>query len=43
MKERLAGIGLEVVASTPAEFAAMLPGEVRKWGDAVRRSGAKVD
>jgi hypothetical protein len=36
-------LGLEVVASTPAQFAAMLPGEVRKWGEAVRRSGARVD
>ena len=43
VRERLAGIGLEVVASTPAQLLAMLPGEVRKWGDAVRRSGAKVD
>src|SRR6185503_17909655 len=43
IKERLAGIGLTVVASTPAQLQAMLPGEVSKWGDAVRRSGAKVD
>ena len=43
IKERLAGIGLTVVASTPAQFLAMLPGEVTKWGEAVRRSGAKVD
>jgi tripartite-type tricarboxylate transporter receptor subunit TctC len=43
IKERLAGIGLTVVASTPAQLQAMLPGEVSKWGNAVRRSGAKVD
>jgi tripartite-type tricarboxylate transporter receptor subunit TctC len=43
IKERLAGVGLEVIASTPGQLQAMLPGEVRKWGDAVRRSGAKVD
>ncbi|MCX7962853.1 MAG: tripartite tricarboxylate transporter substrate binding protein [Burkholderiales bacterium] len=43
IRERLAGIGLEVVASTPAQLSAMLPGEVAKWGEAVRRSGARVD
>jgi tripartite-type tricarboxylate transporter receptor subunit TctC len=43
IKERLAGIGLTVVASTPAQLQAMLPGELSKWGEAVRRSGAKVD
>jgi tripartite-type tricarboxylate transporter receptor subunit TctC len=43
IRERLAGIGLEVIASTPAQLQAMLPGEVRKWGEAVRRSGARVD
>ena len=43
VKERLAGIGQEVVASTPEQYAAMLPGEVQKWGEAVKRSGARVD
>ena len=42
-KERLAGIGLEVVASSSAQLQAMLPGEVKKWGEAVKRSGARVD
>lgn len=43
IRERLAGIGLEVVASSPAQLQAMLPAEVRKWGEAVRRSGARLD
>jgi tripartite-type tricarboxylate transporter receptor subunit TctC len=43
IKERLAGVGLSVVASSPAQLQAMLPGEVKKWGEAVRRSGARVD
>jgi tripartite-type tricarboxylate transporter receptor subunit TctC len=43
IKERLAGIGLTVVASSPSELHGMLPGEVKKWGEAVRRSGARVD
>ena len=42
-KERLAGAGLEVVASPAAQLAAMIPAEVRKWGEAVKRSGARVD
>jgi tripartite-type tricarboxylate transporter receptor subunit TctC len=43
IREKLAGIGLEVVASTPAQLNAMLPGELKRWGDAVKRSGARVD
>ena len=43
IRERLAGIGLEVVASSPAQLNAMLPWEVKKWGEAVKRSGARVD
>ena len=43
IKERLASIGLEVVASSPGQLLAMLPGEVKKWGEAVKRSGARVD
>ena len=43
VKERLAGIGLSVVASPPAALEAMIPAEVKRWGEAVRRSGARVD
>jgi tripartite-type tricarboxylate transporter receptor subunit TctC len=43
VKQRLADIGLTAVGSPPAQLQAMLPEEVRKWGDAVRRSGARVD
>jgi len=43
IREKLAGIGLEVVASSPAQLNAMLPGEVKRWGEAVKRSGARVD
>jgi tripartite-type tricarboxylate transporter receptor subunit TctC len=43
IRERLAGVGLEVVASTPAQLQGMLPGELRKWGEAVKRSGARLD
>jgi tripartite-type tricarboxylate transporter receptor subunit TctC len=43
VKERLAKIGLEVVASTPAEFTAALQRDVPKWGKAVKDSGAVAD
>ena len=33
IRERLAGIGLEVVASSPAQLNAMLPGEVKNGVD----------
>lgn len=42
-KERLARIGLEVVASSPAEFTKVLQSDVPKWGKAVKDSGAVVE
>lgn len=35
--------GLEPVGSTAEAFAAMLPGEIERWGRLVRETGAKVD
>jgi tripartite-type tricarboxylate transporter receptor subunit TctC len=43
VRERLTSIGQEVVASSPAEYVAFLPVEVQKWGEAVKKSGARVD
>ncbi len=40
---RMLAIGAQPRTSTPAEFAAYLRAEYRKWGDLVRQSGAKVD
>jgi tripartite-type tricarboxylate transporter receptor subunit TctC len=42
-RERLAKIGLEVVASSPEEFAKVLQRDVVKWGAAVKESGAVAD
>jgi tripartite-type tricarboxylate transporter receptor subunit TctC len=42
-RERLSREGLDVVGSTPAEFAAYLQGEARKWAKAVELSGAKAN
>ncbi len=43
VKERLAGIGLEVVASSPQQYSTLLDREVVKWGNAVRMSGAVAE
>ena len=43
LRERLAGIGLDVVASTPAQYAQMIDADVVKWGKAVRDCGAVAE
>ena len=35
--------GLTVAMKSPAELAAMIPGEVAKWAEVIRISGARVD
>jgi tripartite-type tricarboxylate transporter receptor subunit TctC len=41
--ERLERIGVEPRALSPAEFAAFVRDETEKWGEIIRRSGAKVE
>jgi tripartite-type tricarboxylate transporter receptor subunit TctC len=43
VKEKLAGLGAELVGNSPEEFAVLVKAEVVKWADVVRKSGAKVD
>jgi tripartite-type tricarboxylate transporter receptor subunit TctC len=43
VKERLAQLGFDFRRNTPAEFAGFLKGEVVKWAQAVKDSGAKAD
>ena len=43
VKERLAKLGLDVVASSPAAFSQLLATDVPKWGKAVKDSGAVVE
>lgn len=43
MQQRLAAIGVDVIASTPDELAAFQRAEIAKWGKIVKDSGAKVD
>jgi tripartite-type tricarboxylate transporter receptor subunit TctC len=42
-RDRLAQLGLEVVASAPALYQQLQETDLVKWGDAVRRSGAVVE
>jgi tripartite-type tricarboxylate transporter receptor subunit TctC len=43
MRERLAGLGFEIVASSPQEFAAQIRIEVAKWSKVIKEAGIKVD
>jgi len=43
LKERFAAIDAEPVGGTTAAFAAFVKSESVKWGDVVRKSGAKLD
>ncbi|MFM1991188.1 MAG: hypothetical protein RJA99_4145 [Pseudomonadota bacterium] len=43
VKEKLAGLGLEVVAGSPQQFAELLRRDVAKWTEAVKRSGAVAE
>ncbi len=43
VRERLAAIGLEVVAGGAAQYTPLLQRDVVKWTDAVKRSGAVVE
>jgi tripartite-type tricarboxylate transporter receptor subunit TctC len=42
-KDRFAMIGDEPAGGTPEEFAAVIRTDSAKWGDVVRRSGARLD
>lgn len=43
LQQKLAAIGAEAAGGTPEEFAKFIRSEYVKWGDVVRRSGAKMD
>ena len=43
MRERLTGLGCEVVGNKPEELAAFLKAETAKWTKVVKESGAKVE
>ena len=43
MRERLAPMGIQPLASTPDEFGEFLQNEVARWGKVVREAGAQVE
>jgi tripartite-type tricarboxylate transporter receptor subunit TctC len=43
LREKFAAIGAEPAGGTPEQFAELIRTEYAKWGDVVKRSGAKVD
>lgn len=43
VRSQLETMGLEVVASTPAEFTAYIDADSRKWGKVIKDAGIKVD
>jgi tripartite-type tricarboxylate transporter receptor subunit TctC len=43
VRQKIAGQGMEVLDSTPAEFAAYIRSEIARWGKVVRASGASVE
>jgi tripartite-type tricarboxylate transporter receptor subunit TctC len=43
LKEKLEGLGYEIVGGTSEQFDLFVRKEVAKWADVVKRSGAKVD
>ena len=43
MRERLAPMGIQPLASTPEEFGEFLKNEVARWGKVVREAGAQVE
>ena len=43
VRERFAAIGAEPAPRTPEQFGELIRSEYVKWGDVVKRSGAKID
>jgi tripartite-type tricarboxylate transporter receptor subunit TctC len=43
IRARLATLGVEAIGSDPPAFQGFLDAEFQRWGEAVQRSGARVD
>ena len=43
VKERLSGIGMEVVASTPEQFAQTIKDDAVKFGRIIQSAGIRID
>jgi tripartite-type tricarboxylate transporter receptor subunit TctC len=42
-KERMAAIGVDVVGTTPAEFAKIISDDYEKWGKVIQAAGIKPE
>jgi tripartite-type tricarboxylate transporter receptor subunit TctC len=42
-KEKLGGVGYELVGGTTEQFTALIRKELAKWADVIKRTGAKID
>jgi tripartite-type tricarboxylate transporter receptor subunit TctC len=43
VRERMTGLGADIVAGSPAEFAAYLQEEIAKWGTVAKQAGVRLD
>jgi tripartite-type tricarboxylate transporter receptor subunit TctC len=43
VRERLAGLGLEVVGSTPEQFDLFVRAEIAKWAKVIKDNNIKAD
>lgn len=43
VREKLAGMGMDALGGTSADFAKFLDEEIRRWGEVVKFSGATID
>ena len=43
VQKKLLELGAEPVGNSSEEFAALVKAEVAKWGDVVKKSGARID
>jgi tripartite-type tricarboxylate transporter receptor subunit TctC len=43
VRERMFGLGMEVVGSTPEQLGALVASDIAKWGKVIRESGVRVD
>jgi len=43
VRERMAGLGMEVAGSTPDELGALVRSDIVKWGKVIKEAGVKVD
>jgi tripartite-type tricarboxylate transporter receptor subunit TctC len=43
VKERVAALGFDIVASSPEQFAAQVKAEIEKWGKVIKAAGLKAD